>query len=97
MDPDIKAVDEEEENTDAKYAKMLNGISCDKLSTAVTAVRAHPDKYEKDFDAIVTFLSQYINKRALTQMWRLPLSVRADPPSSRGPVLPMALLRERLS
>ena len=25
-----------------------------------------PDKYEKDFDAVVAFLSQYIIKRALT-------------------------------
>ena len=34
------------------------------MSTAVTTVRAHPDKYEKNFDAIVTFLSQYINRKA---------------------------------
>ena len=27
---------------------------------------AHPDRYEKDFDAIVTFLSQYIDKKAPT-------------------------------
>ena len=37
---------------------LLNGIRCDKLSTAVAAVRAHPDKYKKDFDAVVTLLSQ---------------------------------------
>ena len=45
---------------------QLNGIRCDKLSTAVAAVRVHLDKYEKDFDGIVTFLSHYINKRAPT-------------------------------
>ena len=26
----------------------------------------HPDKYEKDFGSVVTFLTKYINKRALT-------------------------------
>ena len=33
------------------------------MSTAIATVRAHPDKYEKEFDAVVVFLTQYINKR----------------------------------
>ena len=37
------------------------------MSTAVATVRAHPDKYEKDFNTIVAFLTQYINKRPLIQ------------------------------
>ena len=37
---------------------LLNGIRCDKLSTAVATVRVHPDKYEKDFDAVVAFLTK---------------------------------------
>ena len=36
------------------------------MSTAVTTVRVHPDKYEKDFDAVVTFFTQYIDKKAST-------------------------------
>ena len=36
------------------------------MSTAVATVRTHPNKYEKDFDAVVTFLSQYIDKIAPT-------------------------------
>ena len=36
------------------------------MSTAVAAVRAYPDKYEKDFDAVVAFLSQYIDRKAPT-------------------------------
>ena len=36
------------------------------MSTAVATVRAHPDKYENDFDEVVTFLIQNINKRAPT-------------------------------
>ena len=36
------------------------------MSTTVTAVRAHPDKNEKDVNAIVAFLTQYIDKRAPT-------------------------------
>ena len=35
-------------------------------STAVATVRVHLDKYEKDFNAIVTFLTQYIDKRQFT-------------------------------
>ena len=36
------------------------------MFTTVAAVRAHPDKYEKGFNAVVSFLTQYNNKRALT-------------------------------
>ena len=36
------------------------------LVEAVAAVRVHIDKYEEDFDAIVAFLTQYINKRGPT-------------------------------
>ena len=32
----------------------------------VAAVRAHPDRYEKDFNAVVAFLSQYIDRKAPT-------------------------------
>ena len=34
--------------------------------TAVTTLRAHPDKYKKYFDSVVIFLTQYINKKAQT-------------------------------
>ena len=36
------------------------------MSTAVAAVRAHPDKCQKDFDAVVAFLTQYIDKKVPT-------------------------------
>ena len=36
------------------------------MSTVIDTVRAQPDKYEKDFDTVVTFLTHYINKRAPT-------------------------------
>ena len=36
------------------------------MSAAVAIVRMHQDKYEKDFDTIVTLLSQYIDKSAPT-------------------------------
>ena len=44
----------------------MNGIRCDKLSIAVATVRVHPDKYQKDFDSVVAFLSEHIDKRAPT-------------------------------
>ena len=52
------------------------------MSTAVDAVRAHPDKYKKDFDAVVAFLSQYIDKRALTSSVKVA-SVRQRRPSKQ--------------
>ena len=51
----------------SKVWYLLNGIRCDKMSKAVATVRAHPGKYEKDFDAVVAFLTQYIDKRSPTQ------------------------------
>ena len=49
-----------------KVQYLLNRIRCDKLPTAVATVRVHPDKDEKNFDAVVAFLTQYIDKRAPT-------------------------------
>ena len=45
-----------------KLHHLFKGIMCDKLSTAVAIVKAHPDRYEKDFDTLVTYLSQYVEK-----------------------------------
>ena len=36
------------------------------MSTAVATVRVHPDQYKKNFDAVVTILTQYMGKRAPT-------------------------------
>ena len=36
------------------------------MPTTVAAVRAQPDKYEKDFDAVVASLTHYIDKKAPT-------------------------------
>ena len=52
------------------------------MSTAVIAVRVHSHKYEKDFDALVAFLTQYNDKRVPT------LSMK---------VASVALSKERLS
>ena len=46
---------------------LLNGIRCDKLSTAVATVRAHSYKNKKNFDAVVASPTQYIDKRAPKQ------------------------------
>ena len=48
----------------SKVPYLLNGIRYDKLSTAVAAIRVQPDKYKKDFNTLVTFLSQGIDKKA---------------------------------
>ena len=48
----------------SKFRYLLNGIRCDKLSTAVATVRANSDRYEENFDAVVAFLFQYIDRKA---------------------------------
>ena len=53
-------------NPGSKVRYLLNGIRCDKFSTEVATVRVHPDKYEKNFNVVVAFLAQYIDKRAPT-------------------------------
>ena len=50
----------------SKVQYLLNSMRCDKLSTAVATVRANPDKYQKDFDTVVAFLTQYVDKKAPT-------------------------------
>ena len=57
----------------------MNGIWCDKLSTAVTTVKAHQDRYEKDFDAVVTFLPQCIDKRAPTPSMKVAFVTQTRP------------------
>ena len=49
------------------------------MSTPVATVRVHPDKYEKDFDVLVAFFTQYIDNRALT------LSVKVASDSQKRP------------
>ena len=61
-----KTLDMGTKDPGSKVRYQLNGIRCDKLSTAVATVMAPPDKYKKDFDAVVTFHTQYIDKRAPT-------------------------------
>ena len=34
------------------------------LFTAVTVVRVYTDKYEKEFDSVLIFITKYIDKRA---------------------------------
>ena len=43
-------------NQGTKVHHLLSGIVCDKLSTAIATVRAYPDKYEKVFGALISYL-----------------------------------------
>ena len=42
----------------SKVHYLLIGIRCEKLFTAVAIVILHQHKYEKDFDAVISFLSE---------------------------------------
>ena len=50
----------------SKVRHLLKGIRCNKLSTAVAIVRAHPDKYKSYLSIVFTFLTQYIDNRSST-------------------------------
>ena len=63
----------------SKVRYLLNGIRCNKLSTAVATVRTHQDKYKKNFNAVVTFLTQYINKRAPTPSVKVASAMQTRP------------------
>ena len=51
---------------DQKFTTCQMALGCDKFLTKITTLKAYPDKYEKDFNAVVTYLTQYINKRGPT-------------------------------
>ena len=44
-------------NPGSKVPYLLNVIGCDKVSTAEAIIRVHPEKYNKDFDTLVAFLT----------------------------------------
>ena len=67
------------------------------MSTAVATVRAHPDKYQKDFNTVVNFLTQCIYNKAPTPSVKVHLSLRPDLPRGRRPALVVAISEERLS
>ena len=49
------------------------------MSTAVSTVRAHPDRYEKNFNAVVAFLSQYIDRKAPTPSVKVAFITQTRP------------------
>ena len=54
----IKEYGYQDLDTGLKVHYLLNGVRCDKLFMAIATVKSQPGKYEKDFDAVVTFLIQ---------------------------------------
>ena len=49
------------------------------MSTAVATVRVHPNKYEKDLDALVAFLTQNIDKRSPTSSMKVTSVAQNSP------------------
>ena len=47
------------------------------MSIAVIAVRVRPNKNKKDFDAVVTLLTQYIEKKEPAQNVKVALIAQA--------------------
>ena len=57
----------------------MNGIKCHRSTKAIATVRAHPDKYKNDFNALVAFLTQYIGKTAPTPSVKVASVGQAQP------------------
>ena len=49
------------------------------MSSAVSSVRVHPDKYKKDFNAVVSILTPYIDKRAPTPSVKVASVAQTSP------------------
>ena len=60
------------------------------MSSSVAAVREYPNMYKKDFDAVVAYLSQYIDKKAPTPCVKAASVEQKRPPRRKRPVLPVA-------
>ena len=65
---------------------LLNDIRSDKLPVVIVIVRVHPNKYENNFDAVVTYLSQYIDKRGPTPSVKVA-SITQTRPAKRQKIL----------
>ena len=83
-------------NSGSKVWYLMNSIRCEKLS-AVATVRAHMNKYQKDFDAVVIFHTQYIDKKAPTLSVKATSVTQTKPAKCRRSAQVAALLKERLS
>ena len=46
----------------SKAHYLLNGIRSEKWFSAVATVKAQQEQYEKDFDSVIAFLMEYIDK-----------------------------------
>ena len=67
------------------------------MSTAVDTVRVHPYKYMKDYDAVVAFLTQYINKRVPTPSVMVASVYQNRPAKQQKTTATHGTLKERLS
>ena len=81
----------------SKVQYLLNGIRCNKLSTAVATVRAHPEKYEKNFNAVIAFFNQYIEKKAPKPSVKITSVGQNRLTKCKRQALPMVLSKEKLS
>ena len=64
---------------------------------AVATVRAHQHKYEKDFDAVVAFLTQNIDKRAPTLSVNIAFVGQSRPAKQQKTSATVTLLKEQMS
>ena len=64
---DLKNYEYQELDLRTNVCYLLHGIRYGKMSTSVAAVMAHTDIYEKDFNAVVAYLSLYVEKQRENQ------------------------------
>ena len=49
-----------------KYHHFLNGMYCDKLSNLIAAFWVDTDQFERDFNAMIAYITQNIDKKGST-------------------------------
>ena len=78
-------------NPETKDCHLLNGTRYDMSSTEFVTMMAHPDKCEKDFDAVVNYFTQYIDKQGSTPNVKVASIAQARPSKRKKPFLPITL------
>ena len=76
---------------------LLNGIRCDKLSTATATVRHVKIGMRRILMLLLPSSVNTLTREPQQLVWRLPLLGRADRPSNRRPALPVSCSKKRLS
>ena len=79
---------------ESTHSHLLNDIQCDKFPSMFADKETHLYKYQKDFDAVISYFSQYIDNQGQDHVLTLHPSHRPDRPKGRRQVSPCHFQRK---